>query len=229
MPYTGNPNAPATGQSYVPSASQAKGMNTNSIMQGWVDRCPWQYYDTITLLAGAQMAQQYSPFSVAIGQQDPLTNLTKNELQTNMRRGNQFPPPNCLLLNRIGFYFESTWLKADIDLVLQNYIMKFYIDEKYFHTGYFWLYPAGGAVTGVSTRTSESSWQNGIGAPGYMRTYGPWSKYIAPEQQFGMTLQWFQSQVITSGIGTASTAPPTLTNGGTLRIYLDGFTDRSVQ
>lgn len=220
MPYT------ATSGASIMTAAEAKGKNTNSIMQGWVDRCPWEYYDTLTLFPGSALLQQYTPFSVAIGQIDPLTNLPKTELQTNMRRGNQFPPPNCLLLNSISVYFESNWIKADIDLMLQNYLLKFYIDEKYYHNGYLWWFPQGAGLSGLSTQTGESVYNNGLPAPGYRRLYGPWSKYIAPEQQFGMYIQWYQSA---SAFGTASTTPPTLAVGGTVRIVLDGFTDRSVQ
>jgi hypothetical protein len=213
----------------IMSQQEAQGKNTNAIMAGWVDRGPWQYWDTVTLLAGAVMASTYSPFSIQIGQQDSLTSLTKNKLQTNIVRGNQFPPPRCLLLIAIGFYFESNWLKADIDAVLANYYMEFRIDDKIFHEGYLWLHPAGAGLSGVSTQNGESVYTLGVPAPGYMRRYGEWSKYIAPLQQFSMNLIWQPSQVIGSGIGTPSTTPPTLTNGGTLRIFMDGLTDRSVQ
>ena len=213
----------------IMSAAQAQGRNTNSIMAGWVDRGPWQYWDTITFLASAAAAQTYSPFSVQVGQQDPLTNLTKNKLQTNIQRGNQFPPPRCLLLIAIGFYFESDWLKADIDKFLENYYFEFKIDDKVFHEGYLWMHPAGGGLSGVTDVSGQSVYTLGIPAPGYMRRFGDWAKYIAPLQQFTMNLIWQPSQVITSAIGTASLSPPTLTNGGTLRVYLDGLTDRSVQ
>lgn len=213
----------------VLSAGQAQGRNTNSIMANWVDRGPWQYWDTITIVAGSVGASQYSPFSVPIGSQDPLTNLTKNKLQTNMVRQNQFPPPRCLLLNAIGFYFESTWLKSDIDLFLQNYYQEFRIDEKIFHEGYLWMYPPGSGLTGVTTQTGESVYSIGVPAPGYMRRYGDWSKYIAPLQQFSMVVNFQTSQVIASAVGTATSVPPTFVNGGTIRIFLDGLTDRSVQ
>ena len=226
MAYQGNGRVMSASQA---AALPASGRNTNSIMQGWVDRGPWIYYDTVTILKSVQMAAQYSPFSVPIGSQDPLTNLTKNKLQTNMVRGNQFPPPRCLLLGSIGIYFESNWLKADIDQVLANYFLEFRIDEKIFHEGYLELYPAGAGLAGLSTQTGESVYTNGLPAQGYARNYGDWAKYIAPEQQFNMYLNWQSSQVIASGIGTASTVPPTLTNGGTIRIFLNGLTDRSVQ
>src|SRR5277367_6049617 len=107
----------------VLDASEAQGRNTNSIMQGWVDRGPWQYWDTLTSATGLPgfpgqpLPQTYNPFSVPIGAQDPLTNLTKTKLQTNMVRGNQFPPPRCLLLIQIGFYLSSRMIKADIDAI----------------------------------------------------------------------------------------------------------------
>ena len=211
------------------SASQAVGRNTNSIMANWIDRTPWQYWDTITLLSATVMAQTYSVFSAPIGAQDPLTNLVKNKLQTNIRKGNQFPPPNCLLLGNLGFYFESDFLKADMDLILKNYYCEFKIDEKTFHEGYLEQFPSGMGVAGASTRNGESSWTNGYPAPGYARSYGDWSKYIAPEQFFSCILYWQPSQVLTSALGTASTTPPTLTNGGTIRVVMNGLTDRSVQ
>lgn len=213
----------------VLSAAQAAGRNTNSIMQGWVDRGPWIYYDSLTILKGVQMQQTYSPFSIAIGQQDSLTNLPKNKLQTNMVRGNQFPPPRCLLLGSIGIYFDMNWLKADIDAIMTQYFMEFVIDEKRFHEGHLQLYPSGAGLSGVSTQNGESAWNNGLPAQGYARNYGDWAKYIAPEQQFSMTLNWQASQVVSSAIGTATTVPPTPTNGGVIRIYLNGLTDRSVQ
>lgn len=205
------------------------GRNTNSIMANWIDRTPWQYWDTITILPAVAMAQTYSPFSVPIGSQDPLTNLTKNKLQTNIRKGNQFPPPNCLLLGNIGFYFESNMIKSDIDLILANYYCEFKIDEKTFHEGYLQQFPSGMGLSGLSTQTGESVYTNGLPAPGYARNYGDWSKYIAPEQFFSLILYWQPSQVLGSAAGTASAAPPTLTDGGTIRVVLNGLTDRSVQ
>ena len=228
-PKGGGGTAGAYGGGRILSASQAQGRNTNSIMANWIDRTPWQYWDTITLLAGAVMAQSYSPFSVPIGSQDPLTNLTKNKLQTNIRKGNQFPPPNCLLLGNIGFYFESNIIKSDIDLILANYYCEFKIDEKTFHEGYLYQFPSGMGLSGLSTQTGESVYTNGLPAPGYARNYGDWSKYIAPEQFFSLILYWQPSQVLTSAAGNASSAPPTLTNGGTIRVVLNGLTDRSVQ
>jgi hypothetical protein len=207
-------------------AGEAQGKNTNSIMQGWVDRGPWQYWDTIdnnggttTGAAGQALPAQYSPFSVAIGQQNPLTLLTKTKLETNMVRGNQFPPPRCLLLIAIGFYFSSRMPKVDVDAVLDNCWMEFRIDEKVFHEGQLWQFPAGAGLTGVTTQNGESVYTNGVPSPVYTRRYDEWSKYIAPLQQFSMVINF---------PGT----PPTMSSTGIgmyMPIFLDGLTDRSVQ
>ncbi len=212
MAYAYGPN----GQ--IMSASEAQGKNTNSIMAGWVDRGPWQYWDTVTGATNTALASSYSPFSVPIGAQNPLNNTTKNKLQTNMVRGNQFPPPRCLLLVQIGFYFSSQMIKSDIDLVLDNCYMEFRIDDKIFHEGQLWQFPGGAGLTGVTTQNGESVYTLGLPSPVYTRRYDAWSKYIAPIQQFSMLIQ-FQ--------GT----PPTMTgpDGLYMVVYLDGLTDRSVQ
>jgi hypothetical protein len=206
----------------------AQGRNTNAIMEGWVDRGPWQYWDTITFPnagTGAVM-QQYSPFSVPIGQQNPLTTVTstKTKLQTNLTRSNQFPPPRCLLLMAIGFYFTGNFLKADIDKIMNACYMEFKIDDKIFHEGFLWMFPAGAGLTGVSTQTAESVYTNGMPSPQHMRRYGEWAKYIAPQQQFTMTLNFGGGGIAIPSIGSSTGDYP-----GQLVVFLDGLTDRSVQ
>jgi hypothetical protein len=194
----------------------------NSIMAGWVDRGPWQYYDTVSGAAGAVLLTSYSVFSVPIGQQDPVTAAVKTKLQTNMQRGNQFPPPRCLVLQQLGFYFSSKMLKTDIDNILDACYIEFRIDEKIYFEGQLWQYPAGVGLSGFSTKTSESFYTNGVPMPQATRRYGDYSKYIAPLQQFSLTILF---------PGT----PPTLTataSGGagmTLVPFMDGLTDRAVQ
>jgi hypothetical protein len=206
-------------------SGEAQGRNTNAIMAGWVDRGPWQYWDTIDSAAGLAgapgqpLAQQYNVFSVYVGQQNPLTNLPKTKLETNMQRGNQFPPPRCLLLMQLGFYFSSRMIKSDIDAILDNSIAEFRIDDKVFHEGQIWQFPAGVGLAGVTTQTGESVYTNGLPSPEFTRRYGSWSKYIAPLQQFSLLLTFY---------GT----PPTMSANGVgiyMPIFMDGLTDRSVQ
>lgn len=202
-------------------SSEAAGRNTNSIMNGWVDRGPWFYWDTLTVAAGTTLANSYQLFSVPIGAQDPVTSTTKTLLQTNMVRGNQFPPPRCLLLQKVGFYLSSTMIKADVDKFLDGCVLRLTIDEKVFHEGPPVYYSAGVGLSGVTTQTGESAYSIGLPGETLAKRFGDWSKYIAPQQQFNVTLLF--------------PATPTLTttdNGGTglkVQVQLDGLTDRSVQ
>jgi hypothetical protein len=207
----------------IMDASQASGRNTNAIMADWVDRGPWEYWDTIPFIAGAVVAQTYNPFSVQIGAQDPTTGVVKTRLQTNLQRPNQFPPPKCLLLMSIGFYFDPTWALADVQKIVNACYMQFKIDDKVFHEGFLWMFPPGAAITGFTQVAGASVYSLGLPAPQYTRRYGDWSKYIAPIQQFSMEIFF----------GGGGVAVPTIgTEGGPnnqLIITLDGLTDRSVQ
>ena len=83
------------------------------------------------------------------------------------------------------------------------------------------LAPAQLGTLGSGTSTQES-WTNGFPAPQATRRAGSFSKYIAPLQQFSMTI-------------TFPGTPPTMatTANGGVGLYMipffDGLTDRSVQ
>jgi len=219
-------------QGQIASASEAQGRNTNSIMAGWVDRGPWQYWDTVQAAAGTALASSYSVFSVPIGQQNPLAGgATKTKLQTNMVQSGTFPPPRCLLLLALGFFFGAqpvttggvtTWTPMfldDISAILNASYMEFRIDDKIFHEGQLWEFPAGVGLAGYSTQSGQQSWTNGLPSPCYQRRYGDWAKYIAP-------LQLFSMNIILPG------TPPTLDSNGPglyMPVTMDGLTDRSVQ
>lgn len=202
------------------TASQPR--DINAIMAGWVDRGPWQYWDTVIGIQNTALQPSYSLFAIPIGGVDPITAVAKTKLQTNMQRGNQFPPPRCLVLMQLGFYFSSKTLKSDIDNILDSCYMEFRIDDKIFFEGLLWQFPPGVGLHGNSTKTDESVYTLGVPAPQYTRRYGNYSKYIAPLQQFSLVV-------------TFPGTPPTLAstaNGGAgldLVVFLDGLTDRSVQ
>jgi hypothetical protein len=216
-------------QGQIMSASQAQGRNTNAIMAGWVDRGPWQYWDTVTATSAATattafpalpLLTQYGVFSAPINAQNPLfPGGVKTKLLTNMQQAGTFPPPKCLLLMQLGFYFSSRMLKVDIDAVLDNCYMEFRIDDKIFHEGQLWEFPPGVGLSGVTTQTGVGVFTNGLPAPCYGRRYMDWSKYIAPLQLFSLVINF---------PGT----PPTMDPNGPglyMPVIMDGLTDRSVQ
>lgn len=219
-------------QQQIPTASEAAGRNTNSIMEGFIDRGPWYYYDTVIQLGSGgtgapspQLLAQYTPFSIPIGQNNPAIGIANTKLQTNMKQSNSFPPPRCLLLQQIGFYVSSRMIKSDLDLVLDSCYFEFRIDDKIFHEGHLYEYGDGGGLTGVSTRNNESVWNNGSLIPLFQKRFQDWSKYIAPLQQFSMVIYF------SGNPSMATTAPPLLTGpaGLYMVVRLDGLTDRSVQ
>ena len=202
----------------------------NSIMAGWVDRGPWQYYDTLRALSSTQLAAQYNLFATPIGGGDPYYgNVAKTKVITNMVRGNQFPPPRCLVIMQVGFYFSSQMVKSDIDLIMDNAYIEVKIDEKIYMEGQLWQFPAGVGLAGVSTQTGQSVFTNGMPTLNSTRRYGEYSKYIAPQQQFSMTINFpgvppTLSANVVNGGGSGGT------NGALYLVpFFDGLTDRSVQ
>jgi len=213
---------PSNTQAVVAPPAGPSGPDINSIMGGWVDRGPWKYWDTWTnALASPAVAVPNSIdlFSTPIGQVDPYTNLRKTKLQTNMQRGNQFPPPKCLVLQQIGIYILSTDVKAAIDQFLNLCYLEFRIDDKIFYEGFPWMFPAGAGLMGSQNQGGTDQWfTNGFPAPQATWRAGSFAKYIAPQQQFSWKF-----------IFDGPAAPPTMATAFTVVGFLDGLTDRSVQ
>lgn len=217
----------------IPTAQEAAGRDTNSIVQGLIDRGPWQYWDTIYFANATAVPASIEPFSVPNGQLNTLgasggatLNVAKTKLQTNMALSKQFPPPRCLLLISIGFWFSGEWVKSDIDKIMQATYFEFRIDDKIFHEGWLHDAPPGSGFTGVSNVAGESVYTNGLPAPQYSRRFGDWAKYIAPQQLFSLKLTFGGGGITAPTIGTGSTA---INYPGVIRVTLDGLTDRSVQ
>lgn len=197
------------------------GQDINSIMGGWVDRGPWKYWDTWTNLVGSPTIAVPSSvdfFTVPIGQVDIYTGLRKTKLQTNMVRSGQFAPPRCLVLMQIGVQITSTNIKADVDKVFNNCYLEFKIDDKIFYEGFLWMFPSGTGYTGsVNPGGTDQYFNNGFPAPQATWRSPEFAKYIAPIQQFSLSLK-FPNLVL-----------PTLANQFQLVTFLDGLTDRAVQ
>jgi hypothetical protein len=206
---------------YASGAAPAGTRDINAVMAGFVDRGPWKYYDTLNTAAGTTLQSTYSMFSIPIGGTDPILNTTKTKLQTNMQRGNQFPPPRCLVMMQLGFEFKGMLL-ADILAFIKNYYIEFKIDDKIFYEGLMEFYPSGYGMFGNSSLSGDYTWGLGFPAPQAGVRWGEYSKYIAPLQQFSLNLYAPQ---------TIPTLTTTLLGGTGLQLipFMDGLTDRSVQ
>jgi hypothetical protein len=195
-------------------------MNINSVVPNMVDRTPWRWWDVVNVPTGTTIPATINPFAVPIGATDPITSTQKTKLQTNMVRGNQFPPPWCIIMRRLQFSFSPSMVLADILALYDAMYLEFKIDQKIFWEGYLQDFPGGSGLTGVATQSGVGLFQNGMPAPNFTMDYGQYAKYIAPTQQFSLQLIF-------------PATPPTLSANGTvgwkMRCIIDGLVDRPVQ
>jgi hypothetical protein len=137
---------------------------------------------------------------------------------------------------QVGFLFSSQMFKPDIDLVMDNAYIEVKIDDKIYMEGQIWQFPAGVGVVGSSTQSGQASWTNGLATLEATRRYGEYSKYVAPLQQFSLTINFagtpptLSATIITGG-GVGGTYGSSQTNNTALYLvpFFDGLTDRSVQ
>jgi len=194
-------------------------MNINSVVPNIVDRRPWRYWDQIQVPVGTAIPSTLNPFSVPIGQQDPLALIQKSKVNTNMTRGNQFAPPACLVMRRLQFEFSPRMQLVDILALWDACYIEFKIDQKIFWEGHMGEFPAGYGITGVTTQSGVGLFQSGIPAPQFTMDYGPYAKYIAPNQNFTLQIIF-------------PSTPPTMSATGIglfVTAFLDGLGDTSVQ
>lgn len=223
-------------------------LDINALIGQMVDRRKTYVYDTLKLAPGATMASTpYRFFQNPIGQGDPYNgNITKTEMETNMRSAGMFNPPYDMIINNLGFFFVIGNRLFDIAQIMTLGWFEFKILEKTMWMGHLWRHPPGAGVTGISTQTAEASFQNGIPAPEYVWLFRDYKKYIPPLVNFSLTLNFPESYNtfynsnlpawVTNELGTGiGTSLPTLTtaaNGGNgiqIIAFMNGLSDGPVQ
>jgi hypothetical protein len=199
------------GTALAPGASvnMASSADINALLGGIVDRKKWYWYDTLKFAPGAQtVTTPYSWFATAQGQSDPYNNnAIKTFLETNIvGQGGQFSSPYDMVMTNLGFYFTPDAKLYDITQILKYGYFEFKILEKTFFKGHLWRHPPGAGLSGATSQTTESVWNNGVPDPGAIYYFGQWSKYIPPLTTFSLTLTFFESV----GVATSGTAGGTL-------------------
>ena len=245
-------NANIAGDRNRPVPVTASGaLDVNALIGMMVDRCPWQWYDTLKLAPGATVVQSYTLFQVAKGQQDPYNGQqVKSFVETNMTTGSMFTAPHDLLLQRIGFEFFPDTRLYDIEQFLKFSYFELTIDEKPFFRAPLQIHPSGTGLSGATSQTGESSWVNGTPNPYATRSFGQFSRYIPPLMNFAVTIYFPEQLTVATNTAAGATTnlsaqqvansqvaaslPTLLTqsqggNGLWLKVYLDGLTDRPVQ
>lgn len=246
MPYGSYLGAQTTGAGKPIPVTSTGAVDINALVGQIVDRRKYYFYDTLKIAPGATVQQQpYFLFKNPIGQGDPYNgNITKTELDTNMTDSGKFNPPYDLILNNIGFLFLIGNTLYDIAQFVNYCWFEFKILEKRMFMGHLWRHPAGAGITGLSTATNISNFNNGTADPRSVYWFGDYKKYIPPLVNFSLTINFPETmnQYFNSTLGATQTAggqsgaaAPTLlpsSNGGNgvqLIAILNGLSDSPVQ
>ena len=177
----------------IQQGPQAGQLDINALIGQMVDRRKMYYYDVLKLAPGATVASTpYVLFQNPLGTQDPYNgNIVKTQLETNMTANGMFNPPYDLILFNLGFFFWGNLF--DIQQFIQLCWFEFKILEKTQFMGSLLRHPPGMGIQGFSTKTSESSWTNGIPMPDAVWMLGDYKKYIPPLVKFTLTLNFPES------------------------------------
>ena len=197
----------------IQSGPMAGQLDINALVGQLVDQQKTYVYDTLKLPSGGTVSSTpYRMFQAAIGQPDPYNGgLTKTELETNMTTGGQFSPPTDFILNNIGFYLLPNDTLFDIEQIVNFCWFEFKILKKTMWMGHLQRHPSGMGLYGVSTKTSESIWNNGVPEPNKVWHFGDWKKYIPPQVQFSVNIYFpetYAQYYNTSGTNGAATNIP---------------------
>jgi hypothetical protein len=159
----------------------------NSIIANMVDYRLAHQWDTTVITGGSTIGlSKYSPFGE--GQNSGPSPVSATT--TSLRQPNQFPSPECMIMDYLGFYFTPNALKSDLALFVANYRWEFRINRKMMFEGLMWMQPPGYAIYGESTQNNESAWFLGPSSAGPMGTirFGDYARFIGPNQGFYMDL-----------------------------------------
>lgn len=217
-----------TGQ-VIPAGNGPGGVDINALIKGMVSRDIWTYWYVLNIPAGTTVAQSYTLFNAVAGDIDPYNaGVTLSKVQTNMpsRANAGLAAPRDLVLDSIGTGFSSNTRLADQNAFLTNSYFEFKILDKVFFEGPLTLFPSGTGLMGFSDITGEGVWQNGQVGIHNRKRFGDYSKYIAPLMQFSFIIYFPQASNLFTTLAAGS---PTFGNGISLRVDLNGLTDRPVQ
>jgi hypothetical protein len=113
-------------------------------------------YDTVTYAASATITTPNSQFFTNVGSASG-----KSFVQTNMTQSQKLTAPEAFSVFGVRFYWDSTILRADLNLLLQNFVYEFWMLTKNYQRAPLMHFSAGMGIDGYTTRTNESFYTNG--------------------------------------------------------------------
>jgi hypothetical protein len=190
----------------------------NPVVPNMADRQAWMLYDRTIIATNAATPTSQLFFTVPTGQ--PVGAVPKPKTDTNMVQSGRLEDPQRFFMTALRIIVASDALSVDLNALLSNYFLEFWIGGKIYQEGPLVLFPGGAGVSGFSTKTNESNWNNGIPSPAAINLLGEEGVWILQGQQFRVEMK-------TTNVFTTSNA--TDATGLDILAVLDGILYRQVQ
>jgi hypothetical protein len=167
-------------------------------------------YDTYTAAAGAVIPNNTQFFTTPSG---------KTINQTNVTTPKKLDAPEAFAVMGIRFHPLENILLADFVLIMNSFVLEFWIGQKYYNRGPLWHYNAGGGIAGFSDVSAASAYTNGLTGRPHMHELAI-NIVIDNQASFYGNLNGVQLTLATANNGGT---------GATLEMLLDGLHARGVQ
>jgi len=167
-------------------------------------------YDTYSQTAGSAIPNNTQFFTNPSG---------KTINQTNVATPKKLDAPEAFAVMAIRFRIAESTLLTDFVNLYNNFVLEFWIGQKYYNRGPLWHYNAGGGVTGSSTVSSSFAYTNGQTGRIHMHELAI-NIVIDNQASFYGNLNGVQTTLTAAGSGGVGT---------TLVMLLDGLHARGVQ
>lgn len=210
----------------------------NPIVPNMADYVNWILYDRLVTAAGGTIPTTTGLFTIPIGQS------SKTKVDTNLDLVSQLPQPYWMNATHLGFYFNPNTLELDVNNLLTQSYMEFWVNNKIYLEGPLQCFQGGAGIYGNTAQTGSAILSNGV-PNGNSNMYDlrlPAGLNLgtvngAPLTSDGLTgITILQSQLFKVLIQlpggaltlTANNATPTPGTGLTIQAFLHGHLSRSV-
>lgn len=132
--------------------ARSKNFARNPIMPNAADIVCWNLWDTFKVAANTSMGASFNYFTQPIG-----TN-SKTKMDTNLEQVQRLPDPLWMNVIAMGFQFGPEVTFADLQTLVNNYYVEFWVGGKVYVEGRYEFFPSGTGITGsIATTVATSS------------------------------------------------------------------------
>ena len=190
----------------------------NPVVPNMADRQAWMLYDRRIIATNTATPTSHLFFTVPVGQD--VSSTPKPKTDTNMVQQGRLEDPQRFFMTALRFIIASDALSLDLNALLSNYFCEFWIGGKIYQEGPLVLFPGGAGVSGFSTLTAESNWNNGVPNPSAINLLGEEGVWILQGQQFRVEMKTTNAFTTSNVVGST---------GLDILCVLDGILYRQVQ